>query len=104
MRIARDGRLWCIDQGLTFHQENKLRTVIWDFQGQPVPLHLVEEVCRFGERLAGDQDLRASLLEQIAPVELAKLEERVTVIDHERVFPPPPPWRPGWRPRIAGGE
>ena len=26
--------------------------------------------------------------------ELAKLEERVTIIDRERVFPPPPAWRP----------
>ena len=92
--IAGDGRLWCIDQGLTFHQDDKLRTVIWDFQGQPVPLQLVEEVCRFGEELESNSELRESLLEQITPAELAKLEERAAIIGREQVFPPPPPWRP----------
>ena len=92
--VARDGRLWCIDQGLTFHPENKLRTVIWDFQGQPVPPDLADEVCRFGERLAGDEILRSQLLDQLTPVELRSLEERAAIIDRERTFPTPPPWRP----------
>jgi hypothetical protein len=92
--IARDGRMWCIDQGLTFHAEDKLRTVIWDFQGQDVPPELADQVREFGERLAIDNSLRHSLLEQIAPAELAKLEERAATIDRLRVFPPPPAWRP----------
>lgn len=29
-------RLWAIDHGLTFHEEPKLRTVIWDFAGDPL--------------------------------------------------------------------
>lgn len=32
-----EGHLWGIDHGITFHTENKLRTVIWDFAGQPIP-------------------------------------------------------------------
>ena len=31
--IGRDGHLWGIDNGLTFHVEPKLRTVIWEFGG-----------------------------------------------------------------------
>lgn len=31
-----DGHLWCIDHGVSFHTEDKLRTVIWDFAGQPI--------------------------------------------------------------------
>jgi len=31
------GRLWAIDNGLAFHVEPKVRTVIWDFAGEPVP-------------------------------------------------------------------
>jgi hypothetical protein len=27
-------RCWAIDNGLTFHEEDKLRTVIWDFAGE----------------------------------------------------------------------
>jgi uncharacterized repeat protein (TIGR03843 family) len=92
--IAADGRLWCIDQGLTFHVEDKLRTVIWDYQGQPVPQDLIDDVCRFGEQLASDADLRRQLEEQITPKELRRLEERAAEIDDRRVFPPPPPYRP----------
>ncbi len=31
-----DGRIWGIDHGLCFHVQHKLRTVIWDFAGEPV--------------------------------------------------------------------
>jgi len=36
-----DGRVWGIDHGLTFHAEQKLRTVIWDFSGQELPGNLI---------------------------------------------------------------
>ena len=29
--------LWLIDHGICFHAEDKLRTVIWDFAGEPIP-------------------------------------------------------------------
>jgi uncharacterized repeat protein (TIGR03843 family) len=31
-----DGRLWAIDHGICFHAEPKLRTVLWDYAGQPL--------------------------------------------------------------------
>jgi uncharacterized repeat protein (TIGR03843 family) len=31
-----DGHLWGIDHGLCFHPDPKLRTVIWDFAGEPL--------------------------------------------------------------------
>jgi len=39
-----DGHIWTIDHGLTFHYEHKLRTVIWDFAGQPVPDDILEDL------------------------------------------------------------
>jgi hypothetical protein len=92
--VARDGRLWCIDQGLTFHAEDKLRTVIWDYSGQEVPSHLVEEVCAFGERLDGDARLRDQLLRLLSAEELVALHRRVDLIARARVYPAPPPFRP----------
>ena len=41
-----DGRIWAIDHGLCFHSHPKLRTVIWDFGGQPVPEELMADVAR----------------------------------------------------------
>ncbi len=35
--LGPDGRVWAIDNGLCFNVEPKLRTVIWDFAGQPLP-------------------------------------------------------------------
>lgn len=35
--IDEDGALWGIDNGLCFHVEPKLRTVIWEFAGDDVP-------------------------------------------------------------------
>lgn len=32
-----DNRLWAIDNGLSFHAQSKLRTVIWDFAGEDIP-------------------------------------------------------------------
>jgi uncharacterized repeat protein (TIGR03843 family) len=88
------GRLWCIDHGITFHAEDKLRTVIWDYQGTPVPPALVEDVCDFATRLREDAALRAELSELLSEAELRRLEERAALIDRERVYPSPPMYRP----------
>ena len=44
--VDADGHLWGIDNGLSFHQEFKLRTVIWEFGGEPVPADLLADVAR----------------------------------------------------------
>lgn len=40
--IDEDDRVWAIDNGLSFHVEFKLRTVVWDFAGQRIPESLLE--------------------------------------------------------------
>jgi uncharacterized repeat protein (TIGR03843 family) len=42
--LGEDGRIWAIDNGLSFHAEFKLRTVIWDFAGEPIPAAIREDV------------------------------------------------------------
>ncbi len=44
--IDADDRIWAIDNGLTFHVEFKVRTVIWDFAGDPVPSDVGEALGR----------------------------------------------------------
>lgn len=55
--LGDDGRIWAIDHGLSMHDEPKLRTVIWDFAGEPVPEHLLVDASRLAlsppETLAG---------------------------------------------------
>jgi uncharacterized repeat protein (TIGR03843 family) len=40
------GHIWAIDNGLSFHQQFKLRTVIWEFGGEEVPPELLADVSR----------------------------------------------------------
>src|SRR3990172_9246151 len=44
--LASDGLIYAIDNALTFHAEPKLRTVIWEFGGQPIPKRMLADVKR----------------------------------------------------------
>ena len=44
--LGEDGHVWAIDHGLCLHEEPKLRTVIWDFAGEPFPPSAVEDLAR----------------------------------------------------------
>ncbi|GAC1314952.1 MAG: SCO1664 family protein [Acidimicrobiales bacterium] len=44
--LVADGQIWGIDNGLCFHVEPKLRTVIWDFGGEPIPEDLRADAAR----------------------------------------------------------
>lgn len=77
-----DGRVWAIDNGLCLHVEPKLRTVIWDFAGRPVPADLVAAVAR----LAADPPVD---LERLAgPAEVEALVRRAHRLVRHPVFPP----------------
>jgi uncharacterized repeat protein (TIGR03843 family) len=65
--LGPDGHIYAIDNGLTFHVEPKLRTVIWDFAGEPIPRALLAAI----ERLVD-----AGLPETLAPL-LSADEQRV---------------------------
>jgi len=41
-----DGVIHAIDNALTFHAEPKLRTVIWEFGGEPIPESMLTDVRR----------------------------------------------------------
>lgn len=42
--VDADHHIWGIDNGLSFHTEFKLRTVIWDFAGEPLPDELRDDL------------------------------------------------------------
>jgi hypothetical protein len=74
-----DGAVWVIDHGLTFHVDPKLRTVIWDFAGQPLPRRLRADL----ERLAGALSsgaLPGALGELISRRELTVLRRRLSAM------------------------
>lgn len=92
LREVGTGRLWAIDNGLTFHPHDKLRTVMWGFAGRPIPLELVESVERLRTALAGE--LRARVTELLSEREANALEERVQDLLARPTHPFPPDDRP----------
>lgn len=86
------GRLFVVDHGVCFHVEPKLRTVIWDFVGEPIPPPMREDLERLAEDLAGP--LRAELAPLLSPAEIRALERRLADLLAGGVFPEPGPGRP----------
>jgi hypothetical protein len=90
-------RLWCIDHGLCFHVEDKLRTVIWDFVGEPVPDRLCADLVEFTDHLRNPDESANALSEQLAPLlsrsEIKALASRAERFAAKGYFPAPDPSR-----------
>ena len=84
LRAAADGRIWGIDHGLTFNVEPKLRTVIWDFQMEPVKPALRDDI----RRVANDRALARDLAPHLTRHEIRAFQIRATRLAREGVFPP----------------
>ena len=87
--LGRDGMIWAIDNGLSFHCEPKLRTVIWDFAGEPVPDRLLEGVRRLAESVP---DAVSRLLDEGEAGALARRAR--AVLAHPALPAPHPDRRP----------
>ncbi|MET0908800.1 MAG: phosphatidylinositol kinase, partial [Ilumatobacteraceae bacterium] len=79
--------VWGIDQGLCFAPEYKLRTVIWEFGGEPIPDTLLEPVAK----LCASVPLGIAAL--LDDVEVEAIQGRAAWCVKERVFPTDPSGR-----------
>jgi uncharacterized repeat protein (TIGR03843 family) len=80
--LGEDGTIYAIDNGLCFHVEPKLRTVIWEFADEPLPPAVVDDL----KRLAG-KALPAAVRELLAPEECAVLLKRTRALLKAGRFP-----------------
>jgi uncharacterized repeat protein (TIGR03843 family) len=76
-----DGRIKGIDQGLCFAAEDKLRTVVWDFAGEPVPPEVLGVIAPLLN------DLPPGLDELITVSEIEALQSRVRRLLRTGVYP-----------------
>ena len=82
--------LWGIDHGLTFHSSPKLRTVIWDFAGQSIPRHLLNDVEHLCTKLEDPETkLSQQLCELLSDREMRALRNRLQHILKTQKFPLP---------------
>ncbi|MCA6096360.1 SCO1664 family protein [Streptomyces sp. SCA3-4] len=72
-----DGRLYAIDHGVTFNAEDKLRTLLWGWAGEPLPAEALTALRRLSADLADGQPLAGRLAELITPAEIEALRGRV---------------------------
>jgi uncharacterized repeat protein (TIGR03843 family) len=86
--------LWLIDHGVCFHAEDKLRTVIWDFVGEPIPRELLAALRRLRQALLDDNALRTELGGLLAAEEVEALQARADRLLRLKRFPPPGADRP----------
>jgi len=86
-------KLYAIDHGICFHEDDKLRTVLWDFGGQKIPENLLS-------RLSLPRGLLTDLERYLSPREIAALCTRAESVLKRGVFPRQPrdrralPWPP----------
>ena len=74
--VDQQGNLFGVDHGLCFNVEDKLRTVLWGWAGQPLSTDEVTSLNRLREQLVGG-DLGTRLKAHLEPFELDVSVERI---------------------------
>lgn len=76
-----DGGIYAIDNGLCFHVEPKLRTVVWEYQNKDVPQELLADI----ERVS--KNLPPRITELLHDAEIASLKQRARDLLADPVLP-----------------
>ncbi|MEV5981605.1 SCO1664 family protein [Streptomyces sp. NPDC052114] len=98
--LAADGRLYGIDHGVTFHAENKLRTLLWGWAGEPLTDEAVEVLRALRDGLKEGAALAERLGGLITGAETGALRARVAALLESGRHPEPSgewpaiPWPP----------
>ena len=95
---AETGRLFVCDHGVTFHEEDKLRTVLWQWSGQQ--LNADEMAILSSLKDAITNGLIAELPQLLSAIEIDALSMRIDRLISESTFPEPNPEWPAvpWPP------
>jgi uncharacterized repeat protein (TIGR03843 family) len=87
------GRIFVVDHGVTFHVDPKLRTVIWDHAGEPIPADILADLARLSTALTVGE-VRTAMDELLAAEERDALDARIAMLMQHAVYPEPGPGRP----------
>jgi hypothetical protein len=97
---APEGRLYAIDHGVTFNEDDKLRTLLWGWAGEPLTEEALAVLARLEGELADGAPLATRLAALITPAETDALRARVRELRHTGRHPEPSgqwpaiPWPP----------
>jgi uncharacterized repeat protein (TIGR03843 family) len=93
-----DGHVYGVDHGVSFHRQDKLRTVLWSWAGDRLPDDAVDTLCELRAELEGP--LAEALHALLTRREVAATVRRVDRLVESRQFPRPSgewpavPWPP----------
>jgi hypothetical protein len=91
--LDEERRIWGIDHGLCFHRDYKLRSVIWDWAGEPIVDEWAADVSRVRAVLIQRAPEAASLLSILDEREVEALLQRMDRLLATRTLPLPGPHR-----------
>ncbi len=94
-----DGRLWAIDHGICFHAEPKLRTVLWDYAGEPICEEIMADLRALREDIRNGGRFIRALEGLLAPEEVRAFRRRLDRLIETGCYPDPGaarhiPWPP----------
>ncbi|MFJ8078581.1 SCO1664 family protein [Streptomyces sp. NPDC096176] len=95
-----DGTLYAIDHGVTFNVDDKLRTLLWGWAGEPLPAEATAALAALGAALSDSGALATRLAELLTAAEVAAVRERVAALLASGRHPEPSgdwpavPWPP----------
>jgi len=92
--LASSGEIFVIDHGVCFHPAPKLRTVIWDFAGEPIDDPSLADLRRLERALDDDGSLAAALAELLRPEEVDSTRRRTAALLAQGRLPRPGTERP----------
>jgi hypothetical protein len=90
--LGEDGRIHVVDHGVCFSPEPKLRTVIWEVAGEPIPVSLREDLRHLANEVRVGT-LRAELAPLLDDEEIDALADRADATARLERFPDPDPDR-----------
>ncbi len=88
--VSDDAHIWLIDHGICFHQDPKLRTVLWDFAGEPLPEALCADLQRFRRQIEPESPFYQQIRRYLSPGEIRAMSRRADWLLESGVFPQPP--------------
>jgi uncharacterized repeat protein (TIGR03843 family) len=82
-----DGAVYGVDHGICLHREDKLRTVLWGFLGEPLPAAVLDVLRRVRSELDGA--LGSALAKHVTRTEVQAVRERTDRLLGTETFPAP---------------
>jgi uncharacterized repeat protein (TIGR03843 family) len=86
---AETGKLFVCDHGVTFHEDDKLRTVLWQWSGHPLNEDELATLRNLRDSIKAQQIAELSHL--LSAVEIEALQMRIERLIAEAIFPEPNP-------------